>query len=309
MTDEFRPFSRKLYPVDWLVIGYSLLMVIVIAFLGRPLAHYAGGIAFYITMAILTLLIVRFVDETRSRWHAFVRLLYPAMMFFFFYRATGDQMFLLFDRFFDSQVVTWEESLLGLEPTLFIDRFLPNTWLTEILSLCYFCYYLILPGLLIPLFLRRDDRGIREFLAAASLTFFVSYLIFWLYPAEGPRWFLETRYANDVEGPVFRPLVEFVMDNAAVRGGAMPSSHTGVALVALLFCFRCYRRAGWLLLPIVIGLAAGTVWGRYHYLSDVIVGASIGAFAFWVMVRSGSHKKVPAPVGEPQMLLRTQDVS
>ncbi len=289
--------------------GRRLLMVVVIATLGRPLQDYLGEIIFYAAMGILTLLIVRYVDETSGRWQAFFRLLYPALMMTFFYRATGGQMFLVFDRFFDYQVVAWEQSLLGTEPTLFIDAHLLNGLTTEIVSLCYFSYYLMFPAFLIALFLRREHKILSEFLAAASLTFFVSYLLFWLYPAEGPRWYLANQYLNQIDGLVFRPMVEFVIDNAAVHGGAMPSSHTGVALVIMLFCFRYYRRAGWWLLPMVIGLAVGAVWGRFHYLSDVIVGALIGAAAFRLVCRCSSRPVEQSPVSNPHEVLRTQDVS
>ena len=57
----------------------------------------------------------------------------------------------------------------------------------------------------------------------------------------------------------------------------MPSSHVGVALVILMYSFRQSRTTGWLLLPLNVGLALGTVWGRFHYVSDVIVGAGLGA--------------------------------
>jgi len=282
------------HPADLLVIAYSVLMAGLILLLGRPLSDYADELAFYFGAAVISVLIVHFVDETTDRARAFVRLLYPAVLFTAFYRVTGGQMFLLFDHYFDSQVVAFERALFGEEPTLYIDRSMLNTGVTEILSFCYFWYYLLFPGFLIAAFVRRHDRIIREYLAATCITFSISYMLFWLYPAEGPRWYLASEYAHNVEGPLFRRLVEFVIANAAVRGGAMPSSHTGVALVTLLFCFRYYRRAAWWLLPVVLGLALGTVWGRYHYLSDTVVGAAIGAAAVWMvwkLVYPGSGRK------------------
>jgi membrane-associated phospholipid phosphatase len=307
---EVRPIRKvSFYPVDWLVLGYCLLMAVVLILLGRPLSRYSDELIFYLAAAAITVLIVRYVDETCSRWHAFLRFLYPALLLTFFYRMTGGQMSLLFDRFFDNQVVWFEQTVVGLNPTLYIDQHLLNVWITEILSFCYFCYYLILPGFLIPVFLRRDDWILREYLAAACLTFFVSYLLFWLYPVEGPRWFLSTEYVNNVEGPLFRQLVAFVIDKAAVRGGAMPSSHTGAALVTLIFCFRYYRRAAWWLLPIVVGLALGTVWGRFHYASDVLVGAAIGAVAVWIVWKYLDHRATAAHTRVVSQTLRTQDVS
>jgi membrane-associated phospholipid phosphatase len=258
-------------------------MSAVLILLGRPLFAYTGQIVFYLAMAILAGSIIRYTDPNDSTLQRAFRVLYPAVMATFFYRMTGGQMFLLFDQFFDWQVVAFEKGLLGVNPTLWIDRRLPNLGLTELLSACYFSYYLLLPGFMIPVFVRGDLGVLREYFAAASITFFVSYSLFWLYPVEGPRWHFSGVYSHSVDGIFFRPIVELVINNAAVHGGAMPSSHTGVALVTLIFCFKYYRRWGWILLPIVAGLAAGTVWGRFHYLSDVIAGAAIGIFAVWLV--------------------------
>jgi len=309
MTEVRAIRSVRFHPVDRLVLGYCLLMAVLLLLLGRPLAAYADELLFYLVAALVSALIIRYVDESRSRGHAFLRLLYPALLFTFFYRTTGGQMSLLFDTFFDRQVVLFERAVFGVNPTLYMDQHLLNVWITEILSFCYFCYYLILPGFLIPVFWRGDYRIVRGYLSAACLTFFVSYLLFWLYPVEGPRWFFAAEYVNQVEGPLFRKLVAFVIDNAAVRGGAMPSSHTGVALVTLIFCFRYYRPVAWWLLPIVVGLALGTVWGRFHYVSDVVVGAAIGAVAVWTVWKYLDHGATAAHTSAVSETLRTQDVS
>ncbi len=279
MTGSKATGARPIYPFDWLVIGYSLTMVVAISLFGRPLESYVGSILFYSAMAVIAAMIVRYVDEMRGRLAAFIRIMYPAVMFTFFYTQTGGLMFLLHGEFFDWQLVTFEKMLFGVHPTLYIDSHLLSVWTTEVLSFCYFSYYLMLPGFLFPVFIKRDYDILKRFLTATCLTFFLSYLLFSLYPVEGPRWHFAADYMNQVEGPMFRQMVNFVIHNGAVHGGAMPSSHTGVALVIMLFCFRHYRAVGWILLPIVIGLAAGTVWGRFHYVSDVIVGAAIAVFS------------------------------
>jgi membrane-associated phospholipid phosphatase len=308
VTDH-RGRTPTLYPVDWVVLAYCLVTSLIIVLLGRPLGAYVGEILFYLSMAGLAAVIIRYTDERNGRWQALLRVGYPAMMFTFFYRMTGGQMFLLFDGFFDWQLVAFEKSTLGVYPTVFMDTLLPNVGITEILSFCYFSYYLMLPVFLISLFVRKDYEIIKEFSAAAALTFFLSYTLFWLYPVEGPRWYFAGQYVNNVDGPVFRELVEFVIDKAAVHGGAMPSSHTGVALVIMVFCFRHYRPYGWLLLPLVVGLAIGTVWGRFHYASDVVVGALIAIFCVWWVWKYYGRMAAPAPDARRVNELRTQDVS
>ncbi len=303
------PITRAAYAFDWLVIGYCSLMLPAILILGRPLAEYTDELIFYSAMAVIAFLIMRFVDASQSRWHAVLRLLYPAAMFTFFYRATGGLMFLLTDQFLDWQVVTFEKMLLGANPTLYFDAHLLNVWTNEILSFCYFSYYPMLPVFLIVAFTKRHYRVIKEFSAAACLTFFISYLLFSLYPVEGPRWHFADMYANSIEGPIFRPLVEMVINRGAVHGGAMPSSHTGIALVIMLFCFRYYRRAGWVLLPVVTGLALGTVWGRFHYASDVIVGAAIGISSLGLVWKYYETSSPERSRKEKHRELSRQDVS
>ena len=266
----------RFYPFDWLIVGYSSLMLVVIWLLGRPLRAYYDEIVFYASMVALVLLIARYVDERQGRVSALIRIAYPALLFAFFYRITGGLMFLVFDRFYDRQLTSFERLIFGLNPTLYIDRHWLNTWANEVFSFCYMAYYFMIPVFVLVLFVKKHHGTIKSFFTAVCLTFFLSYVLFFLYPIEGPRWHFAAQYVNEIESPLFRELVEVIIDKGAVRGGCMPSSHFGVALVIMMYCFRYYRKAGWPLLPINVGLAIGTVWGRFHYVSDVVAGGLLG---------------------------------
>jgi len=264
------------WPFDYLVIGYCLLMSLLVLAIGRPLEVYADELVFYSSMAAIAVLVVRYVGEPQTGWRRFIRLFYPALMLTFFYRATGGTIFLLFDRFFDYQVVAFEQSVLGVEPSLVLDRQYLSPFWNELFSASYFSYYLMIPTLLLVLYLRRQDDLIRRFLTTCCCAFFVSYLLFFIYPIEGPRYHFAGQYLHPVEGPFFRQIVNLAIDKGAVHGGCMPSSHVAVAIVVLAYTFKASRRAGWMLLPVVVGLVIGTVWGRFHYVTDVVVGAAIG---------------------------------
>lgn len=251
-------------------------MAALILVIGRPFANYRDELLFYSSVAALVAAIARYVPVEGTRLTDLIRLLYPGLLFTFFYRETGGTMFLLFDSFYDWQLTGFEKSVLGVYPTIYIDRHLLSVWLNEIFSLCYFSYYLMIPVFLLGAFIKKDYQLLRSSLTAICLTFFISYFLFFVYPIEGPRWYFASAYMNDIDGPVFRPLTELIITMGAVRGGCMPSSHFAVGLVIFLYCFRYYRKASWLLLPLVIGLGIGTFWGRYHYVSDVIVGGVIG---------------------------------
>ncbi len=271
--------SNRIYLFDRFIISYCLLMVLLILVLGRPLSEYSGELLFYGAVAVLAVLLVRYLKEEANRVARFFRLLYPVLLFSFFYRTTGGTMFLVFDQFYDWQLVEFEKAVLGVHPTLFIDKHLLNPWLTDIIMFCYFSYYFMIPVFFLAACRNRDNDVIVNAMSAVTLTFFVSYLLFFLYPVEGPRWHFAEVYTNEVDGILFKPLVDLVMQNAAVRGGCMPSSHFAVALVLTMFCYRHYRRWFWRMAVLTTGMAVGTFWGRFHYVSDVVVGGGIGLAA------------------------------
>ena len=297
-TSEISKPPSRFYPFDWLIMGYCAAMLLLIMLLGRPPAAYYDEAAFYATAIILVVLVARFADEQKSRRQALVRLVYPVLLFTFFYRNTGGLMFIVFDHFFDSQLTALELSLLGVNPTLYIDQHLLSAWANEIFSFCYLSYYLMIPVFILVLYVRKDYEMIKSSLTACYLTFFLSYIQFFLYPIEGPRWYFAGQYMNRIESPLFRDLVNLVIDKAAVHGGCMPSSHVAVALVIMMYCLKRFARIGWLLLPINIGLAIGTVWGRFHYVSDVVVGSVMGVAVTLLVWKFYPEWRRPSGSGE-----------
>ena len=281
---------------------YGALMVALLVAFGRPYSMYVDETIFYAGVAVLAFIVARNVDENRSGWHRFLRILYPVMLYPLLYRETGGTMFLFFDQFLDNHLTAFELQVLGVNPTIYIDRHLLNVWTTEILSLCYWLYYPLVPGYLLLVYVRRDYDIVKSSMAAMTITFIFGYLLFFSYPIEGPRWFFAEHYVNPVEGPIFRQMVEFMIQSGAVRGGCMPSTHYAIALVITLFVGKYYRRWLWLMIPLSTGLALGTVWGRFHYVSDFVVGGRI-ALAVTVVVWRG----FPADRAKKQTTVRHKE--
>lgn len=277
--------SRKdFYPFDWLVIGYPVFLSLIILFFGRPLAGYLDEIAINIAIIVLALAIIHYLHGEQSRTALFLRLLYPSMLFLVFYEQTGGLMKLIFNHFFDYQLTAFEHSIFGVNPTKWLDTNLNNVWVTEVLSLLYFTFYPMIYVYFLTLFFMRKYHLIKVSITTVCLTFFTSFPLFFLYPIEGPRYHFAGQYMNEITGPIFRPLVELAQ-RGAVHGGCMPSTHFGVALVIMIFCLKYFKKAGILLIPVVTGLALGTFYGRYHYVSDVVVGGLIALAAVFVTER------------------------
>lgn len=274
----------KFFPHDLIVLAYAALMALFVILFGAPNDANSGALIFYLGMIVLVLLIVRYLPESDSRWWAFVRIGYPAVMFTFFYRTTGHLMTLFHDGFFDEKVTAFETSVFGVSPSLYIDQHLTGwRWLNELLSFGYFSYYFMILGLLLLILFRRQYRIMISAVAALCTAFFISYLVFILYPVESPRWFYAAHYTEPINGWIFRSAVEAVIGSGGLHGGGMPSSHVGVALVVMFYALRYYFKIGLVLVPLNLLLAAGTIWGRFHYLSDVVTGIMVGIVPVWLV--------------------------
>jgi membrane-associated phospholipid phosphatase len=243
-----------------------------------------GVFLFHLGMIVAVCLLARFARSRNIRMVVFIRLLYPVLMMTFFYHFSGKLILTVVPEYLDSQVVELERILIGVNFTLLLDNYL-NIFVTELLSAAYFSYYFLIPGLSLALFFGKRDREIRRFMTATCVTFFISYLIFIFYPVTGPRFYFAPLYQNNIDGFIFRPLVEFVIDRAAFKGGAMPSSHVAEAVIVMLFAIRNFGGRAYFLILVVLGLAAGTVYGRFHYVSDALVGAFLGFSIYWFTLK------------------------
>lgn len=65
----------------------------------------------------------------------------------------------------------------------------------------------------------------------------------------------------------------------------MPSGHTQIALMVLYLAYRYQKVLFYPFLFIIIGLIVSTVYLRYHYVIDRIVGAVIAAGCLPIALR------------------------
>jgi membrane-associated phospholipid phosphatase len=79
----------------------------------------------------------------------------------------------------------------------------------------------------------------------------------------------------------FYKLVHFVSDRGGARGGAFPSSHVSITTVLWLTAWVRQRPIALWSSPIVAGLIFATVYGRFHYVLDVIAGLALAVAVVW----------------------------
>jgi membrane-associated phospholipid phosphatase len=95
-------------------------------------------------------------------------------------------------------------------------------------------------------------------------------LLFLLWPVEGPR------YRAPIDATVLpdigHRITNWILATFSARGTAFPSSHMSLALTQVLVAWRYQRRLALVMLPVVVGIGLGAVYGGYHYLIDILAG-------------------------------------
>ena len=266
----------KLTVVDRWVIGYSVVLSLAAVVWGDDPALFRESHLFHAIAVATVLAAARWIPE-RGRFWKIARHGYVFLLLGFFYRDTGPYVFLFFKDWFDPQLVAWEEAVFGFNIPQAIAR-IRSVWLLELWMFGYVFYYLMLPVATVVAFVRNDTERYRRMMEAACAVFFVSFGMFALFPLEGPRWALASVLPPIEGGPLFR-LVMAIQHGGSIRGGCMPSSHTAVSWVVTWYVYHMDRRVGRVLMVISTLLSVGCFWGRFHYVTDVLVGLVLFALA------------------------------
>ena len=218
---------------------------------------------------------------TAKRWphaHAWYPLLLPIIAF----PEAAQLRDLLVDDWRDGYLLAIESAVFPEPPTVWLSRF-NATIFSEVLQAGYLSYFAFLPIVAAVLYWRDDKAPFFGVMAAAVLGYLTCYVIFLVFPTEGPAHTLRHLHTQPLPAGPLRSAVEFVQ-KAGTHGNAFPSAHVVGAVVPVIFAGRYVPGLVPWLLPLLVLMGVGAVYDRYHYVSDIIAGAAIGiASAVWVM--------------------------
>jgi len=232
------------------VIGRNLIYVLV----------YIGVLA---ALARIRLKPLRFLLRTGS-----VQFMYLQLF------LTGRDLQLLFFSWNDDRVLAWEKAAFSLQPLAWVQKFY-SPLLTEWMFFVYVAYIVIYPILGAVIFFRKGEEANEDYLFQLGLVNLVCGLGFILYPVAGPlRWEKARVLLTESipSGGVFGAMAEYIRAHVHGPGGTIPSPHCAVATVMWFMSLKYTRRGFWLLAPVILSLYISTVYGRFHYLSDSVIG-------------------------------------
>jgi membrane-associated phospholipid phosphatase len=277
--------SDRVYILWFIVLSLALLVVPV------HLAHWTHFLLLNLVI-FETITLTAWKSDHSSAWrigHDW----YPMLLFVVAFEEIARLSLAFVSQWQDAVILRLEGAVFPIPPTEWIARF-RQPFVIELFEFGYFSFYWMLPVVGIVLYAqgwKKDapsQRPFRLWMDALAVGYVACFTFYLLFPTEGPAHTLG-RSASQVSGP-FRWLVLLVQRYGGVHGNAFPSAHIMAAAISLLAALRWAPRLGWwLIIPFVL-MCIGAVYDMYHYASDAVAGALLGAIAFAVAVKLlGAH--------------------
>ena len=183
----------------------------------------------------------------------------------------------------DSTFSDLDAWIFGDFPRLWRDVLGRASWFVDLSSGLYVSYYFVPLILAVAAYRYAHRAEFRLVVFAIALTFYASYVGYFLFPTIGPR--LPPAVSPLIGGALSHGVRVFIEFSERTRTDAFPSGHTAVALVCLWFAWHIVPRVFVALLPLVAGIVFSTVYLHYHYVIDVIAGVGLAVACAWLAPR------------------------
>ncbi len=267
----------RLRPVsfDYLMLSFPLVLTL-LTLVFAPVSQWFTLLPLNIMLLVIILLTITIPQETPRQALLIWRYWYPIVIVPIIYKHLGHYIHLIFPQSFDQTIVALETRILGTPLNFWIPR-LQTPWLTEIMHIAYAFYWVSIPITAVLYWRLNQRRAFQELVSGILTVFFISYLIFIFFPVYGPRFYLAERLSIHFTGIWLTPTLRSIVQQGGLKGGAFPSSHVAVAVLNYFYLKVYYPRfAHRFFLPSVIMLSLGTIYGQFHYFTDVLAGIGLG---------------------------------
>jgi membrane-associated phospholipid phosphatase len=293
---------------EWLALGYLGATSVLIAVFSENLAHPVRLLTAQALVAtiVLALCLVQsryaarraiFGPTLTSGWWHFWRHWYPHLFFLFCFEELAYLMTLVTPHWQDAKLIAADYWLTGVHPSVWLEQFATpfRNDAMQFVYFTYFAYLLIVAGWL---YFRKDWHGYWTVMTYSMAGYMIGYFIAMFFPIESPWFAMAGWWHGPLQGGPFTAMMSFIEHYGRVRGAAFPSAHVTGATTALWGAWKFRRWLFWTLLPLYVGMCASTVWGRYHYFSDVLGGIITGTLGY-LIGRQIMKRRTAIPAGSP----------
>ena len=287
---------------EWLALGYLAVSSVLILVFAQNVAHPERLLETQVLVATIVLALCRMQARSAARaevygtsftsgWWHFWRHWYPHLFFLFCFEELGYLVKLVLPDWQDAKLIAFDYWLTRVHPSLWLEQF-ATPFRNDAMQLVYFTYFTYLLIVAGVLYVRREWHPYWSVMTYSMLGYSIGYLIAVLFPIESPWFAMAGRWKGPLQGGPFTAMMAFIEHYGRVHGAAFPSAHVTGATTALWGAWKYRRWLFWALLPLYLGMCVSTVWGRYHYVADVLAGILTGTLGYligsWLMKRKGA---------------------
>ena len=286
--------KKGLLAVEWVVMGYLLLTVLVILFTFTKAMNPEAMLWGRFRIVMLTLAVWLVYRLIPCRFTLLCRITVQMFLLSWWYPDTYE-----LNRLFpnlDHHFAAYEQWLCGCQPALLFSQAISHPVFSELMHLGYASYFpLIALVSLFYFFFRYKEFDRAVFIILTS--FFIYYVIFIFLPVTGPQYYYLAAGLDNIAQGIFPNVHDYFathdqplpmpgysdgyfyqcVASAHATGerptAAFPSSHVGITTILMILAWRSRSRPlFWGITPLYILMCLATVYIQAHYVVDVIGG-------------------------------------
>lgn len=259
--------------------AYLSWLLAIFAICHRNLAHPRFEFILHSVVGLMIVALARMAARSNNEFVQFTRHWYPLPLYLWLFEELGGIVHAIFPVWFDRFLIEFDYNLAGVHPSVWLARY-AHPALNDFMQfayLTYFLYLVILPGIL---YANRERVAFWTVMTSTAIANYSVYVIAVLFPVESPFHSLAALQTKQLTGGGVTALINLIERFGRVHGAAFPSAHVAGSMVAILASWRYRRWLFWVCLPFFVCMCVATVYGRYHYVADVLGGLVVGTIGF-----------------------------
>ncbi|HEX4075157.1 MAG TPA: phosphatase PAP2 family protein [Candidatus Acidoferrales bacterium] len=261
---------------EWITLAYFAWLEAIVLVCHRNIPHAGRYFAIHLLIAAAIGCLVGGAARSRSEVIRFARHWYPLPLYIFCFEELQGLVHAIFPGWFDPWLVAFDYSIANVHPSVWLARF-ASPALNDFMQFAYMTYFLELVVLPAILYARRERLAFWTVMVSTAIANYSIYAIAIVLPVESPYYSLARLQTKPLAGGGCTALIDLIERFGRVHGAAFPSAHVAGSMVAVLAAWRYRRWLFWVCVPFFACMCVATVYGRYHYVADVLAGFAVGA--------------------------------
>lgn len=181
----------------------------------------------------------------------------------------------------DGMLASIDRMLVGGDLSLLLQKWY-SAPLTEVMSIGYLSFLVALFTTFIVYGFWASLDKLALFCAGIFTLYGIGITGYTLIPGEGPFVHFASSYTKELTGYFFTGWNAEIVKAGSAKYDVFPSLHVGVGLFLLMFYYAHNRRVFYLYLVPFVFIVLSTLYLRYHYFIDLVVGAFFSVFSYHI---------------------------